>query len=72
MLVVASVAVFTLVVVLRVLRVLSAMHLWFLVAASALRAEQESQRRIMFVAVAVLHLRQVQSSARDVEIDDKP
>ena len=72
MLVAASAAVSTLVVVLRVLRVLSAMHLWFLVAASAHHAEQESQRRIMFVAVAVLHLRQVQNSARDVEIDDKP
>lgn len=72
MLVVALAVVFTLVVVLRVLRVLSVTRLWFLVAASALRAEQESQRRIMCVAVAVLHLRQVQSSARDVEIDDKP
>ena len=72
MLVVASAAVFTLVVVLRVLRVLSAMHLWFLVVASAHRAEQESQHRTTCAAVAVLHLRQVQNSARDVEIDDKP
>ena len=59
-------------VVLHLKRVLSAMLLWPQVAASALHVEREWQQPITYVVVAVLHLRQVQSSVKVVEINDNP